>query len=460
MLRMDRSTIDPSHIDLSLDSRALTFENPRAERGAGGRAHGGRKGAPARILGPGERVVLGELEGPGVVRHIWMTFPPAPPETMRALTLEIFWDGAGEPSVSVPCLDFFALRHGRPVPYTSALTAARVGRGFNAYFPLPFRRSARFEVTNHAKRRVHFFFQIDYTRQPVDDAAGYLHASFRRENPTTRGRDFTIAEGLRGPGRFLGCSVGVRVLDEGFWYGEGEVKIYRDGDRSLPTICGTGLEDYAGSAWGMGPHAALYAGAPLEVRVPGRGPQPDFVGFYRWHVPDPVVFERDLRVTIQQIGYAIFRAGEDEAFATFGARHPAAGAGWAERTNPKVRAQGSCERVDDYCATAFVYCREPQPVPRLDLALALADIEPARVRAAEPDGAPSGRGLNQTSVANRRGPRNPTGSSVAPFVARSASASPSTGANLKPCPESPAASATRSWRGCRPSRKCPSGDIV
>jgi hypothetical protein len=371
---MDRSSLDPSTIDTSLDSRALTFENPTAARGAGGQARGGRKGAPARVLAPGEHVVLGELQGPGVVRHVWMTFPPAPPEVMRALVLEVFYDGAPEPSVSVPCLDFFGLPHGRPVAYTSALTAAQEGRGFNAYFPMPFRRSARFEITNRSERRVFFFFQIDYTLQPLAEAAGYLHASFRRENPTALARDFTIEEGLRGPGRFLGCAVGVRVLDEGVWYGEGEVKVYRDGDRALPTICGTGLEDYVGSAWGMGPHAALYGGAPLELRAPGGGPQPDLVGFYRWHVPDPIVFTRELRVTLQQIGYALFRAGEEAAFDAFAARHPAAGDGWQERPSAKVRAQGICERIDDYCATSFVYCREPQPVPRLDLPLALADI--------------------------------------------------------------------------------------
>ena len=135
----------------------------------------------------------------------------------------------------------------------------------------------------------------------------------------------------RTPGRFAGCVVGVRVLDDGSWYGEGEVKMYRDGDLAAgrPTICGTGLEDYVGSAWGMGAHAAPFGGAPVDVRRGGTA-QPAFVGFYRWHVPDPVVFERELTVTIQQIGMRRFPSGRDgeAAFEAYAAAHPAAGDGW------------------------------------------------------------------------------------------------------------------------------------
>src|SRR4029077_21114707 len=129
---------DPSFVDERLDSRAATFENPPGARGAGGSAHGGRKGAPSRVIEPGERVVLADIDGPGAVRHIWMTFPPAPPEQMRAMVLEVFYDGSGEPSVWVPCLDFFGLPHGRPVAFASALTSAAEGRGFNSWVPQPF----------------------------------------------------------------------------------------------------------------------------------------------------------------------------------------------------------------------------------------------------------------------------------------------------------------------------------
>lgn len=367
--------LDPSRIDLSLDSRAITFENPTGERGMGGQAHGGRKGSPSRRLQAGERVVLADIEGRGTVRHIWMTFPPAPPETMRAMLIEVFYDGASQPSISVPCLDFFGLPHGRPVAYASALTSVQEGRGFNAYFPMPFRSQLRIELTNGSKRPMEFYYQVDYTLQgELPEDAGYLHVAFRRENPTQLRRDFTIFEGLHGPGRFLGCVVGVRTIDPANWYGEGEVKVYRDGDSEFSTICGTGLEDYVGTAWGMAAHAAPFAGVPLDLREPGSRGNPDFAGFYRWHLADPIVFERELRVTIQQIGFALFREGQEAEFERYRQTNPAAGAGWRMHPSPGVLASGIAERVDDYSAAAFVYCREPQPVPRLDLEQAIAEI--------------------------------------------------------------------------------------
>jgi hypothetical protein len=366
---------DPAHIDPSLDSRAATFENPTGGRGIGGRSHGGRKGAPNRQIEAGERVVLADLEGSGVIRHVWMTFLPTRPERMRALYLEVFYGGADEPSISVPCLDFFGLPHGRPVAHHTALTAANEARGFNSFVPMPFRDGLRIELVNGSERRAVLYYQVDYTLQAaLPDSHGYLHATFRRENPTTMRRDFVIAEGLRGPGRFLGCNVGVRVLDRGAWYGEGEVKVYRDGDDAHPTICGTGLEDYVGSAWGMGSHVAPYGGAPLVVGRNGEV-DPEFVGFYRWHVPDPIMFERELRVTIQQIGAMFFTAGQEAELSAYEEQHPVAGPGWMRDVGPGLLAWGIAERVDDYCATAYVYCSEPQAVPRLDLAAALADIE-------------------------------------------------------------------------------------
>ncbi len=372
---------DPAYIDTKLDSRAVTFENPTGARGAGGTAHGGRKGAPSRRIHAGERVVLGDIDGPGTIRHIWMTFMPAPPERMRAVTLEVFYDGADEPSVSVPCLDFFGLPHGRPVAYHSALTAANEGRGFNSYIPMPFTDNVRVELHNGDSRSIQLYYQIDYTLEPQRAPdRGYLHVAFRRQNPTTQLDDFVIAEGLRGPGRFLGCNVGVRVIDPAAWYGEGEVKVYLDGDDALPTICGTGLEDYVGSAWGLGAHTTPYAGAPLVVgpKATNGSPataNPDFVGFYRWHLPDPIMFARDLRVTIQQIGAAFFLAGREDELEAYARTNPPAGEGWIRDVGPGLLAWGIAERVDDFCATSYVYCQEVQAVPRIDLEQVLRDIE-------------------------------------------------------------------------------------
>ncbi len=376
---IDPSSSHPAWIDTSLDSRSVSFENPTGGRGAGGTAGGGRKGAPDRMVPPGERIVLADLTGPGVVRHVWMTVMPARPERLRAQVIEVFYDDANEPSASVPALDFFGLPHGRPVAYASALTTAPEGRGFNSYVPMPFRSRIRIEYVNASDTPTDLYYQVDYTLQPeLPPELGLLHVSFRRQNPTVLREDFVIAAGLRGPGRFLGCNVGVRTIDECDWYGEGEVKVYRDGDTTHPTICGTGLEDYVGTAWGMGPHDGPYAGAPLHVVRPrdegeARRPVPDFVGFYRWHVLDPIVFQRELTVTIQQIGAKSFRAGDDEALAGYERTNPVAGRGWI-RDIPGFLAWGIAERVDDYCATAFVYCREAQSVPRVDVALATADL--------------------------------------------------------------------------------------
>lgn len=375
-------TTNPAFIDVSYDCRAVTFENPTGARGSGGRAANGRKGAPSRRIKAGERVVLADLEGPGVIRHFWLTMLPAPPERLRALMLEVFYDGADEPSISVPVVDFFGLPHGRQVPMHSAVMSVLEGRGFNSYAPMPFRRAVRVEVVNEAARGTILYYQLDYSLHaelPVE--IGYLHATFRRENPTTLRRDFVIADGLEGPGRFFGCNVGVRVIDAGDWYGEGELKAYIDGDDELPTICGTGLEDYVGSAWGMGRFDSLYSGAPLRVKE-GEEPggrtlegNPDLLGFYRWHLLDPIMFQRDLKVTIQQIGSAFFPAGQEAALEAYEKTNPVAGEGWFRDMVPGLHAWGIAERVDDYCATAYVYCTRPQPVPRVDVGVALADIE-------------------------------------------------------------------------------------
>ncbi len=374
-----RHIMNPSFINADFDSRAVTFENPTGARGRGGMAANGRKGAPSRLLVPGEKVTLADIGGPGTVRHMWMTVMPMPPEALRAVWLEVFYDGGESPSVSVPMLDFFGLPHGRPVAFDSALLACREGRGFNSYLPLPFAGNIRVELTNSSSRPVMLYYQFDYTLEPsLDEGIGYLHVSFRRENPTLLRQDFTLTDGFAGPGRFLGCNVGVRVIDEGDWYGEGELKIYRDGDEEWPTICGTGLEDYVGTAWGMGRHHGYYAGTPLLVAAPreggGHSDMPSFVGFYRWHLADPVMFAKSLTVSLQQIGAIFFRPGQEEKMAAYEKTNPSAGNGYLRNLSPEVLAWGLAERVDDYCATSYVYLLTPQAVPTLDLAAAVADV--------------------------------------------------------------------------------------
>ena len=165
-MTLDPQILNPAFIDTSLDSRAVTFENPTGARGAGGTAHGGRKGAPNRTIQPGETVVLADLEGPGVIRHIWVTIPVMRPERMRAQTIEVRYDGRDEPSIAAPLLDFFGLSHGRTAPFSSAVLTAQEGRGFNCYLPIPFRQRLEMRYTNHSDREVTLYYQLDYTLQP------------------------------------------------------------------------------------------------------------------------------------------------------------------------------------------------------------------------------------------------------------------------------------------------------
>jgi hypothetical protein len=374
------TAFDAADLLLGHESRAVTFENPTGERGAGGTARNGRKGAPNRILTPGERVVLADLAGPGRVSHLWLTvgalraLNAPPPEFLRAQVLEIFYDDRDEPSVSVPALDFFGVVHGVPASYASALTAANEGLGLESRIPMPFDGRIRIEYLNASQEVALLYYQADVLLGPRASEGGRLHAMFHRENPTALGRDLMILDGLSGPGRYLGMTGGVRPFDR-YWWGEGEVKVYLDGE-DQPTICGTGTEDYLGSAWSMGEFAAPESGAPLVVGPTGSEAGGwSLVSYYRWHLSDPVVFRESVKVTLQQIGSAMFRDGEDNALARFKADVTTAGDGWIEGgLGGGVKAFTLYERSDDWCATGFAYCAEPQPVARLDVATATADL--------------------------------------------------------------------------------------
>lgn len=349
---------DITRVDLSQRPRTISFENPTGAAAAGGSAAGGRKGAPYRMIAPGERVVLADIDGPGTVGHVWLTLPPMRPEYLRSLVIEVRYDGRAEPSIAVPLPDFFGAVHGRPLPLVSALQSIQEGRGFNSWIPMPFRRHLHVELVNASPRDVQLYYQIDLALGPVADDTGILHATFRRENPTTMREDFTIADGFHGPGRFLGCNVGVRIFHEPSWfawYGEGEVKMFLDGE-TVPTWCGTGLEDYVGTAYGMGAHQTPYQGAPLKLRPPGdTRPHPDLISFYRWHLPDPIVFERSLRVTIQQIGAIMLPPGSERLKDEIDAAGIVTGNGWQHVGAARVEWFAIAERVDDYCATAFAH---------------------------------------------------------------------------------------------------------
>ena len=276
-----------------------SFENLNAVKGQGAMENRGAKGHAFDSLEAGESKVLLDVKGSGMITRMWFTLNSRNAVMLRSIKLEMFWDGADTPAVSVPFGDFFGAILGRPVAFESALFSNPEGRSFNCYVPMPFRKSAKVVVTNESENRLRLlFFDIDYVlgiKHKKD--VMYFHSCWRRENPTKLTRDFEILPKITGKGKFLGTNIGViENKDNIGWWGEGEVKMYIDGDTDFPTIVGTGTEDYIGTGWGQKPFSNLYQGALIEDSSNGHHT------FYRYHVPDPVYFNKDIRVTIQQIG--------------------------------------------------------------------------------------------------------------------------------------------------------------
>jgi hypothetical protein len=284
-----------------LDTRWASFENLSAAKGQGGAENRGAKGHAFNVLRAGDMQTLLNVAGAGEVRRIWITLPQRDPEMLRALRLDMYWDGAATPAVSVPLGDFFGAILGRAVPFESELFANPEGRSFNCYIPMPFRKGARITLKNEASRDVDLlFYDVDVlTKHKADPDLLYFHAIWTRQQRTELGKDFEILPQVHGEGRYLGAHVGV-IVDHSNpgWWGEGEVKMYVDGDRDLPTIVGTGTEDYIGTGWGEGQFHTRYQGSLIADGKRGQ------YGFYRYHVPDPVYFHKEIRVTIQQIGGA------------------------------------------------------------------------------------------------------------------------------------------------------------
>lgn len=290
--------MQPFRIDKTLATRWITFENPAGARGLGGRSSSplgiGRKGAPGRMVEAGETVQLCDVEGPGMLRHLWCTTKPDP-MVLRSLIVRAWFDDQEHPTLECPLGDLMGFAHGKVMPYASAVHSVGAKGALNLWLPMPFLARARITLTNDGNDTVPFFFQLALTLgDKHDKEVGRLHACFLRENPTTMGRDFELLPMRKGCGRFIGAVVGVRAMHD-FWWGEGEVKVYLDGDQAFPTLCGTGAEDWVGLSWEMQQTPFLHHGASLHQR--------GFTSMYRWHLHDPVVWQKEVRVTIQQIGW-------------------------------------------------------------------------------------------------------------------------------------------------------------
>ncbi|MCG8306921.1 MAG: DUF2961 domain-containing protein [Cytophagales bacterium] len=285
-----------------VQTRWISFENPTGAKGQGGRRNKGAKGAAMNVLEAGETRTIFDVKGPGIINRMWMTgeFVHSP-ENRRNMLIEIYWDGADKPAVSAPVHDFFGMGLAVKRPFESELFSQPEGRSYNSFVQMPFRKRAKIVIRNKTAKRHMLFFDVNYSLMDrLPENSLYFHAYWHRDIRTKLGKDFEILPVVRGRGRYLGANIGVicDTLYRTSWFGEGEVKIFLDGDRDYPTLCGTGTEDYVGTGWGQDAFYNRFQGSPVGDRESG------LYAFYRYHIVDPVFFEKDCRVTIQQMGNA------------------------------------------------------------------------------------------------------------------------------------------------------------
>ena len=301
-------------------SRSITPENPTGQPGAGAMCeleNGSAKAAardlgkgwkvnPYIVLQPGETAVLADMDGPGCIRHIWM----AVCGTWRDQILRIYWDGREAPSVECPVGDFFCEGWQEFHQVSTLAVCVNPGQGFNCYWSMPFRTHCRMTLENRGEEPLEVYYQVDYVLTQIEDDAAYFHTQFRRVNPLPYKEVYTILDGVRGRGHYVGTYLAWGSNSNG-WWGEGEVKFYLDGDGEYPTICGTGTEDYFGGSHDFEdqhsrdryvPFTTPYGGF-YEVRRDALYKSQMRFGMYRFHIPDPIRFERELRVTVQALGW-------------------------------------------------------------------------------------------------------------------------------------------------------------
>lgn len=305
-------------------TRSISPENFTGEKGKGGMADPvkdkdkrniANAAYPARDLGQtwkvnpyikiagGEVFTIAEMDGPGAIQHIWMT----PTGNWRSTIIRIYWDGETTPSVEAPVGDFFCMGWGQYAPLSSLAVCVNPGSAFNCYWTMPFRKSCKITTENILDEEMTLYYQIDYTLTDVPEDAAYFHAQFRRTNPNLTS-DYTMIDGIKGKGHYVGTYMAWGVNNNG-WWGEGEIKFFMDGDSKFPTICGTGTEDYFCGSYNFDRNGKYnefctpYAGLHQVIRPDGLYTSQQRFGLYRWHIADPIRFEKELRITIQDLGW-------------------------------------------------------------------------------------------------------------------------------------------------------------
>ena len=267
----------------------------------------GWKVNPFIVIPAGQTWEIASIDGPGVIQHIWLT----PTGSWRSTILRIYWDGQEQPSVECPIGDFFCSGWGTYAQLSSLAVCVNPGSAFNCYWSMPFARHCRMTLENRADKDVNMYYQITYALTEVAPDQAYFHAQFRRVNPLPYKEVYTLLDGVRGQGQYVGTYMAWGVNNNG-WWGEGEIKFYMDGDEEYPTICGTGTEDYFCGSYDFEdpvthdryvPFSTPYSGLN-QVITPNTLYRSQFrFGLYRWHITDPIRFEKDLRVTIQALGW-------------------------------------------------------------------------------------------------------------------------------------------------------------
>ena len=314
------------------ETRSISPENFTGEKGKGGMSTDGPAANAARGLGQGWKVSpyilieagatfeLANIGGEGAIQQIWMTLARG---RWRHTILRVYWDDQQQPSIECPAGDFFACGWETYAQVSSLAVCVNPGRAFNCYWEMPFRKRARFTMQNLSDEQIYVYYQINYTLTEVPEDCAYFHAQFRRTNPLPYKQDYIILDGVSGRGQFVGTYMAWGV-NNGGWWGEGEIKFFIDGDKKFPTICGTGTEDYFCGAYNFDPGSinkslglsgepayveftTPYAGLPQVLRPDGVYHSQQRFGMYRWHVTDPIRFKSDLSVTIQALGWRTHR---------------------------------------------------------------------------------------------------------------------------------------------------------
>jgi hypothetical protein len=268
-----------------------------------------------RVIEPGQTLTLADIEGPGVIRHIWFTINAYDRYYPRSLILRMYWEGGDEPAVESPIGDFFAAGHGLKRWVDSAPVAVTSeGRAYNCYWPMPFKKHARVTVTNDSGRLKvpKFYYYIDYDQSPdLPDDVMHFHAQYRQEYPVDEG-DYLICD-TTGRGHYVGTVLSVQSCSKG-WFGEGDDRFYIDGDKG-PGMHGTGTEDYFCDAWGFREFMRPYYGVVLMEGFEFG----DRATVYRWHIADPIPFQKSLRFEIEHKGSTFY---EDDKSANWHGERP------------------------------------------------------------------------------------------------------------------------------------------